>query len=144
MHTTEQPPALSQLILQLKCYGDLVENSKSPRAHAAEVLSASRKLMAALRARAKENTEVWASAQVQWARITHDTLQSQCLAANDELRSLRRAKSAPPKVVVIALHKLKKLENPLKEALSAARQGAASLETVAVMQALNTDEISDL
>jgi hypothetical protein len=143
MLATEQSPP-SQLLRQLNCYGDLVEDSKSPRAHAAEVLPASRKLMAALYARAKENTEIWASAQVQWARVTHDVLQSQCSAANDELRSLRRAKSAPAKVVVIALHKLKKLENPLKEAFTAARQVAVSLEADSLVQALDVDEISDL
>lgn len=143
--TTEELLTMTELVSQLKCHGALVENSKSPRAHAAEVLSASRKLMVPLRARASENAELWASAQVLWARITHDTLQSQCSAASDELRSLRRAKSAPAKAVIIALHKFKKLENPLKEALSSSRKGATSLEADASLRTGDiADEISDL
>ena len=146
-YATEQSHP-SQLHQQLKCYGDLVEDGKSPRAHAAEVLSAARKLMSVLHARVRENSgensEVWPAAQVQWARITHNTLQSQCSAAKDELRSLRRAKSAPAKVVIIALHKLKKLEEPLKESLSAARQAADGMQADGFVQPFSIDELSDL
>lgn len=143
--TTEQLATASGLTSQLRCYGALVEDSKSPRAHAVEVLSASRKLMVALRAHSTENAELWVSAQVQWARITQNTLQSQCSVASEELHSLRRAKSAPAKAVIIALHKLKKLENPLKEALSAARKGATSLKNDASVQTRYiADEMSDL
>lgn len=143
-HTAEQLPTLSALMLHLKCLGTLVEDSKSPRVHAAEILSASRKLMSTLYARSKENEEVWVSAQVQWARITQDVMQSQCSAASDELRSLRRAKMAPAKAIIIALHKLKKLENPLKESF-AAHKAATSPDTSASVRIQNNgDEISDL
>jgi len=144
MQITEETLAAQQLMSQLQCYGNLVENSQSPRAHAAEVLAASRKLMTVLHGHAKENRETWISAQVQWARITYSTVQSQCSTANSELRALQRSKSAPAKVVITALHKLKKLENPLKEAISAARQGSASFKSDALAQTPIFDEMFDL
>lgn len=133
------------LLTQLKCHRKLVGTDLISASNAAEVLSSSRKLMGALHAQSAGDADAWASASVEWARITHGALSSQCSASSDDLKALRRVKTAPAKTVVLSLRKFQKLESSLKDALTSGRKSTALLAAQAATgSSIAGDELAEL
>jgi len=133
------------LLMHLKCHGKLVRTDSISAADAADVLSSSRKLMGALHTQKAGDADEWASASVEWARITYAALTSQCSASSEDLKALRRVKTAPTKTVILSLRRFQKLESFLKDALISARKSTALLAPQATAGSSTAgDELTDL